>query len=84
MQTVERMEENLNTGSRKHDVSNSTSLSSSACCSRGQVQREFINSLMSVANCGPSSQEKKVLYYQISRRISNIPNGLIAALGVAL
>jgi hypothetical protein len=78
------MEENLNTGSRKHDVSNSTSLSSSACCSRGQVQREFINSLLSVANCVPSLQEKKVLCYQLASRFFSPFSGITAALGVAL
>ena len=37
LQPKERMEENSNTGSRKHDVSNSTSLSQCARYSRGQV-----------------------------------------------
>ena len=83
-QTVERMEENFNTGSRKHDVSNSASLSQPACCSRGQVQREFINSFMSVANYGPLAQEKKVLCYQ-SRWIRFQPSaGCVAPQGVAL
>ena len=83
LQTIERMEENFNTGSRKHDVSNSASLSQPACCSRGQVQREFINSFMSVANYGPLAQEKKVLCYQ-SRRIHFHPSaGCVAPRGVA-
>lgn len=84
LQTVERMEENFNTGSRKHDVSNSGSLSPSACCSRGQVQREFINSLLSVANWWPGMLEKKALCYQSPWPDLDPSARLLAPRGVAL
>lgn len=38
MQTVERMEENSNTGSRKHDVSNSDSLSRQPVSAEGRFK----------------------------------------------
>ena len=84
LQTVERMEEIFNTGSRKHDVSYSGSLSPSARCSRGQVQREFINSLLSVANWWPGMLEKKALCYQSPRWNFGLPARWLAPRGVAL
>jgi len=50
-----RMEEILNTGSRKHDVSKLHFVLSPARLSRGQVYRDFINSPLSVANRMPET-----------------------------
>jgi hypothetical protein len=51
----------LNTGSRKHCVSKSHFALSPARHSRGQVYRDFINSLLSVANPLPTLLASKLL-----------------------
>jgi len=55
------MEEILNTGSRKHDVSKLHFVLSPARSSRGQVYRDFINSPLSVANGMPTTLASKCL-----------------------
>jgi len=51
----------LNTGSRKHCVSKSHFVLSPARSSRGQVYRDFINSLLSVANGLPTMLARKCM-----------------------
>ncbi|MGC8761251.1 MAG: hypothetical protein ACP5VC_14935 [Bryobacteraceae bacterium] len=55
------MEEILNTGSRKHDVSKLHFVLSLARSSRGQVYRDFINSPLSLANGMPTTLASKCL-----------------------
>lgn len=57
------MEEILNTGSRKHDVSKLHFVLSPARSSRGQVYRDFINSPLSVANGLPITLARKCLIF---------------------
>jgi hypothetical protein len=73
----------LNTGSRKHCVSKFHFFLSLARHSRGQVYRDFINSLLSVANRLPAMLGRKLL---ISGRACTEPGrgaGRRASRGVA-
>lgn len=68
------MEEILNTGSRKHDVSKLHFVPSPARSSRGQVERDLINSPPSVANGLPILLAFKCLNF---RRPARAPRPLL-------
>ena len=78
-----RMEEILNTGSRKHDVSKFHFVLSPARLSRGQVYRDFINSPLSVANGMPETPGGKSMIFGGSRRAFPAPLCGCATMGVA-
>lgn len=73
----------LNTGSRKHCVSKFHSILSLARHSRGQVYRDFINSLLSVANALPSVLACKSLIPRAAGRGVPAVAGCFAPRGVA-
>jgi len=77
------MEEILNTGSRKHDVSKFHFVLSPARLSRGQVYRDFINSPLSVANGMPETPGGKSMIFGGSRRAFPAPLCGCATMGVA-
>lgn len=73
----------LNTGSRKHCVSKFHFFLSLARHSRGQVYRDFINSLLSVANGLPSVSICKLLIFRATGRGVPVVAGCFAPRGVA-
>jgi hypothetical protein len=73
----------LNTGSRKHCVSKFHFSLSLARRSRGQVYRDFINSLLSVANGLPAMLGRKLLISCCASERGSGGPGRLASRGVA-